>query len=285
MRRSLGLLLAICALLVSACFPPGIAAPATGTLTPSANLPNPASVFCTDQGFRLEIRSDAAGNQSGVCHFPDGSECDEWAFFRGECGPANQASPTPPETASTPAATAAPAATAVTEGAGATTYTSTALGISFDYLPQQDGQTIRVLEQGDKIFVYPTTMDPAAGQWVQVLPKDAGESLVDAITRTFMSGYPAENCQVAEVAHPLGGDSPDPNFEYAGIVIPRIEGEDMEVTLGRWQTCPQPYTVVGGIGYFQADAAHPTQFLFFSIGQYGIMAGENLPWQETIRFK
>ncbi|MBU1866793.1 MAG: DUF333 domain-containing protein, partial [Actinobacteria bacterium] len=27
------------------------------------------------------------GGTYGVCVFPDGSECDEWAFFRGECEP------------------------------------------------------------------------------------------------------------------------------------------------------------------------------------------------------
>lgn len=50
-------------------------------------LSNPASVYCEEQGYRLEIREDDEGNQYGVCVFPDGSECDEWAFFRGECGP------------------------------------------------------------------------------------------------------------------------------------------------------------------------------------------------------
>ncbi len=53
-----------------------------------AELPNPASAYCEEQGYQLEIRTDAEGNQYGVCIFPDGSECDEWAFFRGECGPA-----------------------------------------------------------------------------------------------------------------------------------------------------------------------------------------------------
>lgn len=32
------------------------------------------------------MRTDENGAY-GVCVFPDGSECDEWAFFRGECGP------------------------------------------------------------------------------------------------------------------------------------------------------------------------------------------------------
>lgn len=52
-----------------------------------AELPNPASVYCEEQGYRVEIRTDDQGGQYGVCVFPDGSECDEWAYYRGECGP------------------------------------------------------------------------------------------------------------------------------------------------------------------------------------------------------
>ncbi len=59
-----------------------------------ASLPNPASVYCEQQGNRSEIRTAADGSQSGVCIFPDGSECDEWAYYRGECAPASQADPT-----------------------------------------------------------------------------------------------------------------------------------------------------------------------------------------------
>lgn len=51
-------------------------------------MPNPASVYCEGQGNKLEIRTATDGSQSGVCIFPDGSECDEWAYFRGECGSA-----------------------------------------------------------------------------------------------------------------------------------------------------------------------------------------------------
>jgi hypothetical protein len=49
-------------------------------------LPNPASVYCEEQGGTLEIRENQAG-QYGVCIFDDGSECDEWAYYRGECAP------------------------------------------------------------------------------------------------------------------------------------------------------------------------------------------------------
>jgi putative hemolysin len=53
---------------------------------PQANMPNPASVYCEQNGNKLEIQTAADGSQSGVCVFPDGNMCDEWAYFRGECG-------------------------------------------------------------------------------------------------------------------------------------------------------------------------------------------------------
>ena len=50
------------------------------------NLPNPASQHCVDQGYQLEMRTEAGGT-TGYCLFPDGTECEEWAFYRNECGP------------------------------------------------------------------------------------------------------------------------------------------------------------------------------------------------------
>ena len=47
-------------------------------------LANPASVFCEEQGGTVEIVTDAAGNQSGVCHLADGSQVDEWEYYRTE---------------------------------------------------------------------------------------------------------------------------------------------------------------------------------------------------------
>ena len=48
---------------------------------------NPASTYCEEQGGILELRTDDEGNVTGVCIFKDGSECEEWAFFNGECQP------------------------------------------------------------------------------------------------------------------------------------------------------------------------------------------------------
>jgi len=48
-------------------------------------LANPASVYCEEQGGKLEIR-DMDKGQVGICSF-DNRECEEWAYFRGECSP------------------------------------------------------------------------------------------------------------------------------------------------------------------------------------------------------
>lgn len=53
-------------------------------------LPNPASVYCKEQGGKLEIRKEEKGDKYGVCVFSDGSECEEWAFFRRECKPLSE---------------------------------------------------------------------------------------------------------------------------------------------------------------------------------------------------
>lgn len=49
-----------------------------------SQLPNPASVYCKEQGGVLEHRMVEAG-QKGFCIFDDGSECGQWDFFRREC--------------------------------------------------------------------------------------------------------------------------------------------------------------------------------------------------------
>jgi putative hemolysin len=75
-------LLIVVALTVVACG--AQAEPTPGTFESPVELANPASKYCVDQGYQLEMRTDANGT-TGYCIFPDGSECEEWAFYRGEC--------------------------------------------------------------------------------------------------------------------------------------------------------------------------------------------------------
>ena len=45
---------------------------------------SPASVFCVENGGTLEIVEGDKG-QRGMCTLSDGTVCEEWAYFRGEC--------------------------------------------------------------------------------------------------------------------------------------------------------------------------------------------------------
>jgi len=67
-------------LLVAACVPPPAQQPV------GQGIANPASENCVKQGGKLEIRKGEKG-EVGICKFADGSECEEWAFMRGECKP------------------------------------------------------------------------------------------------------------------------------------------------------------------------------------------------------
>jgi len=51
----------------------------------NVSLANPASVNCVEHNGTLVMMSDTQGNQYALCKFSNGKECEEWAFFRGEC--------------------------------------------------------------------------------------------------------------------------------------------------------------------------------------------------------
>jgi len=88
--------LAIVFITLTACTARQVQAPSlSATEVTQVNMPNPASVYCVQQGNTLEIRTADDGSQSGICVFSDGSSCDEWAYYRGECRPAAENSPTP----------------------------------------------------------------------------------------------------------------------------------------------------------------------------------------------
>jgi hypothetical protein len=59
--------------------PPGAPAPGLGAT-------NPAAEKCAAMGGTSKTIEEPAGAR-GVCVFPDGSSCDEWALYRGECRP------------------------------------------------------------------------------------------------------------------------------------------------------------------------------------------------------
>jgi putative hemolysin len=62
---------------------------------PQVEIANPAAAYCVEQGYKNEMRTNPDGSQYGVCIMDDGTECDEWAFYRGECGPGAKPTTTP----------------------------------------------------------------------------------------------------------------------------------------------------------------------------------------------
>ncbi|WP_250535292.1 DUF333 domain-containing protein [Caballeronia sp. AZ10_KS36] len=80
------------AVLLAACASP---APSSSGVTadqsasranPQVGLPNPASTNCIRRGGTLRI-VDSGDGQIGICSFPSGKSCEEWALLRGQCSP------------------------------------------------------------------------------------------------------------------------------------------------------------------------------------------------------
>jgi len=82
MKRILAVTLLLAVLAIAAC--------AAQPTEPAPGMANPASVFCVDQGGKVDIRTESGG-EVGYCLFDDGSECEEWAYYRGQCGPGGKA--------------------------------------------------------------------------------------------------------------------------------------------------------------------------------------------------
>lgn len=180
---------------------------ATGTDMPQANMPNPASVYCEQNGNKLEIRTAADGSQSGVCIFPDGSTCDEWAFYRGECGPGTPISPTPAMTAE---------ATTAASGGGPGGGNNPGENASGGYMPPGTSEEFAdwwgVIEStdpgaqyddyferqdlGQNIYFGIDSMDPAVKSQIESL-RDSGK--IVHLYGTLFSNVPDYNCSQVEV--------------------------------------------------------------------------------------
>lgn len=52
----------------------------------STQIANPASIYCEENGWKLEIRKNNEW-EFWMCKFDDGSECEERDFFNWECLP------------------------------------------------------------------------------------------------------------------------------------------------------------------------------------------------------
>lgn len=159
------------------------------------------------------------------------------------------------------------------------TFTSANLGISFNYLQKQGDETFAVKELGNKVYVYWDAHPYTQGQYVEVFKSPTKyNSLDEALTSTILKGYDPQKC----ILSPYGNKS---ETTTQRVISPFANsGDDLSVIEANAKNCPSPYTATNGIAYFQMDNNHPNTFVFFSIGQYPIEAGDKLMWQDTLKF-
>jgi putative hemolysin len=156
-----------------------------GTENPPPNMPNPATLYCEQNGNTSEIRIAEDGSQSGECIFPNGSSCDEWAYFRGECGPS--------------ASGGGPGGSGGTDGDGSGGYMpagttwgvikSTAPGTQYDdYFERQD--------LGQILYFGIDSLDPALKSQIEAL-RDSGK--IVHLYGTVLSNVPDFNSSRIQV--------------------------------------------------------------------------------------
>jgi len=158
-------------------------APESPTAQPTmSTLPNPASAYCEEQGYKAELRTADDGSQAGFCVFPDGSECDEWAYFRGECRPASAEETDDPQ--------------------GWELYTNPTLGYTFQY---PHGAEISANDDPLKsLYVSGSVM--GSESWTINHPSDRAEYRVPA--GTDLSRWLAD--------HSMACENPQPAVQIAG---------------------------------------------------------------------
>lgn len=160
-------------------------------------------------------------------------------------------------------------------------YVSPQLGISFLYLSSSQESNFKVKEVANKIYIYDLNYDYDSGQYVEVFNKELDQTLKQTIEEIFLEGYSIDKCIATSSPAPEAYPS---TYIQGNIAVPG-EFTDMEEMALKWQECPQPYVRTNGISYFLMDEDHSDKFVFFSIGQYAILAGsDDLTWQDTIEF-
>ena len=156
--------------------------PGVDSTTPEAVMPNPASEYCSSKGYTSEIITAEDGSQSGLCVFPDGSSCDEWAYFRGECAPAGEdhgQTEATDEIQENTAEEIMPLPTINPDDyAGWWTYTHPVYGFSLqlpeDWTVQEETSGTNMLS-GHLIILHP---DPALEQSIRITFRQLGEDIL-----------------------------------------------------------------------------------------------------------
>jgi putative hemolysin len=214
--------------LLSACV--GISQVVPAPTDAPVGMPNPASVFCDEQGGRLEIRTDASGGQFGACTFADGSECEEWAFYRGECQPGGQPAATIEPEAANPAAA---------------------------YCVQQGGQSKIVTDQAGNqagVCVFPDGSQCDEWAFYRGECRPAGQ----AVPTPTLAGVPAPDVAVEEILAQI--QLPADAYSDSPAVLPLSTPEDSPPLWALYST---------GMRNYELDPAPPHFVAIFTRNDTG----------------
>lgn len=187
-----------------------------------------------------------------------------------------------------PAAQLSPSASASSEtvqvAEGQEKYINHTYGFSFEFPTVLQGEPINVKEVGNKIYVYNFKYPYTQGQYVEIFPKSASDTLDQAIQKQFLTNIAPKDCFVKDAKGDTLASFPA-TYSIKTLGYPVDENTDVPA-FAQPNKCPEPYAATNGISYFLGDSKHPKFYLFFSIGQYGIdvQSPQKKGWQDTVLF-
>ncbi len=94
------------------------------------------------------------------------------------------------------------------------TFTSTNLGISFNFLETQNGEKFSAKAVGNRVYVYNTKYPLQQGQYVEVFDKNSGDGPEATIKKVFLPSYSPADCLVKIVENPVAKQPTPDNFIF-----------------------------------------------------------------------
>lgn len=144
---------------------------------------------------------------------------------------------------------------------GTELYYSDELEVGFTYLSPSPTSSIKITEEGNKIYLHMEKEEKEQGQSIEVFEKEPRISLKEAIEQEFLKDIDPKDCFV-EVSEKKEGDK----YVRAQISYPKSDVEGEPWWAGG-EKCPENYKKTNGGQYFFMDENVPDKFLFIKLGQ------------------
>jgi len=194
-----------------------------------AQIANPATVFCQEQGGENEIR-EMPGGQVGFCVFQDGSECEEWELFRGDCAMGQGGEKK-------------------VENEKVEDFSSEDLGITFAFAKDFSENDFEIFQTESQVALLPKvdgevseSEKESPGIFVEVFTKKASMKLKEAIAENFLTESQVQNCTV-EITKGNGRITgkiigKDPDEDLTAPVLAKLCGERASGESGKYFLIP-----------------------------------------------